>query len=102
MAQLSSLVTELKLITPQGKQMTITERNADLKRVLGSSFGLLGVVHEAVFKVQPLTPVKIDYEVLTLKEFGARFSGIVSAAGRAAAAHFTLQRSDHRGAAHAR
>ena len=47
-AQLSSLVTELKLVTPQGKQMTITERNADLKRVLGSSFGLLGVVHEAV------------------------------------------------------
>jgi FAD/FMN-containing dehydrogenase len=80
-AQLSSLVTELKLITPQGKQMTITERNADLKRVLCSSFGLLGVVNEAVLKVQPLTPVKIDYEVLTLKEFGARFSHIVSAPG---------------------
>ena len=80
-AQLSSLVTELKLITPQGKQMTITERNADLKRVLCSSFGLLGVVSEAVLKVQPLTPVKIDYEVLTLKEFAARFSRIVSAPG---------------------
>jgi FAD/FMN-containing dehydrogenase len=80
-AQLSSLVTELKLTTPQGKQMTVTERNADLKRVLCSSFGLLGVVHEAVLKVQPLTPVKIDYEVLTLKEFGARFSGIVNAPG---------------------
>ena len=53
-------------------------------------------------QVQPLTPVKIDYEVLTLKEFGARFSGIVERAGRAAAAHFTVQRSDHRGAAHAR
>jgi FAD/FMN-containing dehydrogenase len=80
-AQLSSLVTELKLVTPQGKQMTITERNADLKRVLCSSFGLLGVVQEAVLKVQPLTPVKIDYEVLTLKEFGARFSGIVAEPG---------------------
>jgi FAD/FMN-containing dehydrogenase len=80
-AQLSSLVTELKLITPQGKQMTITERNADLKRVLCSSFGLLGVVHEVVLKVQPLTPVKIDYEALTLKEFGARYSRIVAAPG---------------------
>jgi FAD/FMN-containing dehydrogenase len=74
-------VTELKLTTPQGKQMTVTERNADLRRVLCSSFGLLGVVHEAVLKVQPLTPVKIDYEVLTLKEFGARFSAIVNAPG---------------------
>jgi FAD/FMN-containing dehydrogenase len=80
-AQLSSLVTELKLITPQGKQMTITERNADLKRVICSSFGLLGVVHEVVLKVQPLTPIRIDYEVLTLKEFGARFSRIVGAPG---------------------
>ena len=80
-AQLSSLVTELKMTTPQGKQMTIGERNGDLKRVLSSSFGLLGVVHEAVLKVQPLTPVRIKYEVLTLKEFGARFSGIVSEPG---------------------
>jgi FAD/FMN-containing dehydrogenase len=80
-AQLSSLVSELKLVTPQGKQMTINDRNADLKRVLSSSFGLLGVVHEAVLKVQPLTPVKIDYEMLTLKEFAARFSRIVSEPG---------------------
>src|SRR6266852_8905388 len=45
-AQLSSCVTELKLITPQGRQMTVTERERDLMRVLRSSFGLLGVVHE--------------------------------------------------------
>ena len=43
-------------------------------RVLCSSFGLLGVVHEVVLRVQPLTPVKIDYQVLTLKEFAARFA----------------------------
>src|SRR5271170_2060610 len=29
-AQLSSLVKEMKLITPQGKSMTVTERNPDL------------------------------------------------------------------------
>jgi FAD/FMN-containing dehydrogenase len=78
---MSSLVKELKLITPHGKAMTITERNADLLRVLSSSFGLLGVVHEAVLRVQPLTPVKIDYQVLSLKEFAARFSALVNAPG---------------------
>ena len=72
-AQMSALVKELKLVTPQGKLMTVTDRNADLMRVLSSSFGLLGVVNEAVLRVQPLVPVRIDYEVLTLKEFGARF-----------------------------
>jgi FAD/FMN-containing dehydrogenase len=80
-AQLSSCVTELKLITPQGKQMIVTERERDLMRVLRSSFGLLGVVHEVVLRVQPLTPVKIDYHVLSLKDFSARFASIINAPG---------------------
>ncbi len=81
MAQLSSLVTELKLITPQGKMMTVTERDRDLMRVLRSSFGLLGVVHEVVLRVQPMVPVRIDYQVASLREFTARFPGIVDAPG---------------------
>src|SRR5277367_4312083 len=81
LAQLSSCVTELKLITPQGKQMIVTERERDLMRVLRSSFGLLGVVHEVVLRVRPLTPVKIDYQVFSLKEFSARFTSLINAAG---------------------
>jgi hypothetical protein len=80
-AQMSSFVKELKLTTPQGKQMTVTRRNADLMRVLSSSYGLLGVVHEVVMRVQPLTPVRIDYQVLSLREFSAQFGGIVKAPG---------------------
>lgn len=80
-AQMSSCVSELKLITPQGKQMIVTERERDLMRVLRSSFGLLGLVHEVVMRVRPLTPVKIDYQVHTLKEFAARFASIVKAPG---------------------
>lgn len=81
LAQMSSCVTELKLITPQGKQITVTERDRDLMRVLRSSFGLLGVVHEVVLRVRPLTPVKIDYQILSLKEFVARYAAIVDAPG---------------------
>jgi FAD/FMN-containing dehydrogenase len=80
-AQMSSCVTELKMITPQGKQMVVTEREKDLMRVLRSSFGLLGVVHEVVLRVRPITPVKIDYQVLTLKEFSGRFKSLVNAPG---------------------
>jgi hypothetical protein len=80
-AQLSSLVTELKLITPQGKEITVREADRDLMRVLRSSFGLLGVVHEVVLRVQPLMPVKIDYQVLTLKEFSGRFASLVCSPG---------------------
>src|ERR1700730_3929877 len=81
LAQLSSLVTELKLITPPGKLMTVHEYKSDLMRVLRSSFGLLGVVQEVVLRVQPMTPVKIDYHVHSLKDFTARFSSIVAAPG---------------------
>ena len=80
-AQLSSCVAEIKMITPQGKQMIVTERERDLMRVLRSSFGLLGVVHEVVLRVRPVTPVKIDYQVLSLKDFTARFKSIVNAPG---------------------
>jgi FAD/FMN-containing dehydrogenase len=81
MAQLSSCVTEIKVITPQGKQMVVTERERDLMRVLRSSFGLLGVVHEMVLRVQPMSAVKIDYQVLSLKEFSSRYSSIINAPG---------------------
>jgi hypothetical protein len=81
MAQLSSLVSEIKLITPQGKQMVVTERDRDLMRVLRSSYGLLGVVHEVVLRVRPLTAVKIDYSVLTLREFTARYSSLLKEPG---------------------
>jgi FAD/FMN-containing dehydrogenase len=50
-------------------------------RVLRSSFGLLGVVHEVVLRVRPMTPVKIDYQVMSLKEFAARFTDMVGAPG---------------------
>ena len=81
MAQLASLVSEIKLVTPQGKDMVVTERERELMRVLRSSYGLLGVVHEVVLRVRPLTAVKIDYSALTLKEFTARFASIVQQPG---------------------
>jgi FAD/FMN-containing dehydrogenase len=81
MAQMCSMVNEIRLITPQGKAMTVTERDRDLMRVLRSSYGLLGVVHEVLLRVRDLTPVKIDYSVLTLKEFAARFASLTHSPG---------------------
>jgi FAD/FMN-containing dehydrogenase len=81
LAQMSSLVSEIKMITPQGKNLAVTERDRDLMRVLRSSYGLLGIVHEVQLRVQPLTAVKIDYSVLTLREFAARYSSLINMPG---------------------
>ncbi|MGA2707606.1 MAG: FAD-binding oxidoreductase [Steroidobacteraceae bacterium] len=80
-AQMSCSVIEMRLITPQGKQMTVTERDRDLMRVLRSSFGLLGIVYEVVLRVLPLRPVKIDYQVYSLADFTARYQRILAAPG---------------------
>ncbi|MBS0611641.1 MAG: FAD-binding oxidoreductase [Proteobacteria bacterium] len=81
MAHMSSCVAAIKLVTPQGRAMTVSEQEPDMMRVLRSSFGLLGVVHEVVLKVRDMVPVKIDYQSHSLKEFNARFESIVSAPG---------------------
>jgi FAD/FMN-containing dehydrogenase len=81
MAQMSACITEIKLITPQGRQMTVTERDPDLLRVLRSSFGLLGIVHEVVLRTVPLRQIKIDYQVFTLAEFAARYQELIGAPG---------------------
>ena len=81
MAQLSSCVMELKAITPHGNQVIVKEQDQDMMRVLRSSFGLLDIIHEVKLRVQPLAPVKIDYQVLPLKEFIARYSSIIEAPG---------------------
>jgi FAD/FMN-containing dehydrogenase len=80
-SQMSSCVVEIKLITPQGKQMTVTEQDRDLMRVLRSSFGLLGIIYEVVLRVVPLRPVKIDYQVFSLADFTARYRSIVGSSG---------------------
>jgi FAD/FMN-containing dehydrogenase len=80
-AQMSSCVIEMKLITPQGRNMTITTLDRELMRVLRSSFGLLGIVYEVVLRVTSLKAVKIDYDVYSLSEFNARYDNIVRSRG---------------------
>jgi len=80
-AQMSSCVSELKLVTPQGKQIVVAEKDRELMRVLRSSFGLLGIVHEVVLRVAPLQPVQIDYQVLSVDEYAARHGELLRSPG---------------------
>jgi FAD/FMN-containing dehydrogenase len=81
MAQMSSCVVEMTLTTPQGRQMIVTDKDRELMRVLRSSYGLLGIVHEVVLRTVPLRPVKIDYQAFTLADFAERFASLLAAPG---------------------
>jgi len=67
--QLSSYVCGMKLVTPTGREMVVTEKQQDLLRVMRSSYGLLGIIYEVTLKVRPLHPVTVDRTSFTLAEF---------------------------------
>ncbi len=77
--QLSSYVTAMKMVTPIGKLLNVTEKQSDVLRIMRSGFGLMGVIYEVTFKVRPLKAQQVrilDYE---FEEFVNGFDDLVQA-----------------------
>jgi FAD/FMN-containing dehydrogenase len=75
--QLSSCLVEAKMVLPGGKIITIGETQSDLLKLVRSSYGLIGVVHELVFRVVPQRAVRLDYETYPLDRFIREFPRLV-------------------------
>jgi len=60
--QTASYATSIKLITPAGDLVEITESEPELLRLARSSHGLLGIVYEATFRVRPQVPMRVRHE----------------------------------------
>jgi len=62
LAQVSSTVMPVKLVNPLGRVEEVSEE-ADLERmrVIRSSYGLLGIVFEVTFRIQPTVVLHTDY-----------------------------------------
>jgi hypothetical protein len=71
--QVCSYATVIKLVTPSGELLEVTEEEPELLQVVRSSYGLLGIVYEVTFKVKPLKPMAIDHVTYTLDEFVEEF-----------------------------
>ncbi|MDQ3481076.1 MAG: FAD-binding oxidoreductase [Actinomycetota bacterium] len=62
--QVSSYVTRIKWVDPSGELREASEEDdAELLRLVRSSYGLCGVVYEVTLRVKPLEIVKFDYRV---------------------------------------
>jgi hypothetical protein len=71
--QVSSYVTQVKLVKPSGELVTITaERDQELLQVVRSSYGLLGIIYEVTFRIRPLQSLAVNHEVYTLDAFAQR------------------------------
>ncbi len=81
--QISSYVTGVRLVTPDGKLREITERdNPEEMQVIRSSYGLFGIVYEVTIKVRPTTALAVRHYSLSLENF-RRYFPIYKARGYA-------------------
>lgn len=68
--QVNAYVTALKLITPAGELIEVSEaRDPDLMQALRSSYGLMGIVYEATIRVRPLRPLIVENITYGLEDF---------------------------------
>ncbi len=67
--QVCSYAVVIKMVTPTGELLEITEKEPELLKVARSSYGLLGIVYEVTFKTQKIRPMAMYHETYTLDEF---------------------------------
>jgi FAD/FMN-containing dehydrogenase len=67
--QVCSYAIAMKLVTPAGEILEVTEEDPELLQVMRSSYGLLGIVYEATFKVKPLQAMSVYHVSYRLEEF---------------------------------
>ncbi len=67
--QISSYVTGMKVVHPDGSVHSYTEKeHPEEIRLLRSSYGLLGIVAEVTLRVKPMTAVFVEHRIYTLAE----------------------------------
>jgi FAD/FMN-containing dehydrogenase len=68
--QVSSYVIGVKMVSPSGELLEITEAdNPDQMKQLRSSHGTFGIIYEVTFRIRPLVPMAVHHETFSLGEF---------------------------------
>lgn len=67
--QACSYVSAVKMVTPSGEIVEVTEDEPELLQAVRASHGLFGIIYEATFKVKPLQPMAVHHKTYSLGEF---------------------------------
>ncbi|GAC1410665.1 MAG: hypothetical protein NVSMB60_32350 [Mycobacterium sp.] len=67
--QANSYAIGMKLVTPAGEIVEITEDDPELLQAARSSYGLFGVVFEVTFRVFPLKAMAVRHRTFTIDDF---------------------------------
>jgi FAD/FMN-containing dehydrogenase len=67
--QVNSYCIGMKVVTPSGDLLEITENKPELLQAARSSYGLFGIVVEATFRVRPLQTMSVEHRLYSLDEY---------------------------------
>lgn len=76
--QVSSYVVGMKMVTPEGEIVEVTEDDGELMEVMRSSYGMLGIVYEVTFRVKEIQPLAVRHVRFHVDEFAERFHELVA------------------------
>ncbi len=76
--QVCSYATKIKLVTPSGELLEVTEDDPELLQIMRSSYGLLGIIYEVTFKVKPLRPMAVEHKTYSLDEFETQLPSLIA------------------------
>src|SRR5512132_393335 len=69
LGQVCSYAVGMKMVTPAGEVIEVTEEQPELLHVMRSSFGLFGIIYEVTFRVRPLPAMAVYHRRYSLDEF---------------------------------
>ena len=75
--QVCSYAVAIKVVTPTGELLEVTEEQPQLLQVMRSSYGLLGIVYEVTFKVRPLAAMRVEHKTYSLDQFTAELGSMI-------------------------
>ena len=67
--QVGSYIVGVKMILPSGELLEITEAQPDLLQKVRSSYGLLGIVYEATYRIRPIIPMAVHHTTYKIADF---------------------------------
>lgn len=75
--QVCSYAISIKLVKPDGELLEVTEDDPELLQIMRSSYGLLGIVYEATFRVKPLQAMSVRHSTYKIEEFEQRLPELI-------------------------
>jgi hypothetical protein len=74
--QVCSYAIAMKMVTPAGETVEVTEEQPQLLRAMRSSYGLFGIVYEVTFRVRPLRSMAVHHKTYRLNAFERELPGL--------------------------